>query len=622
MKTSYLFLKSMHLKFDGADMKRQNNLYRIINSISIRKKTIISYILIVTAAIVSVAAVLIAMFSGRYQKQLLYSSSQSCTQAKEFLEYRANSVQYASNLIQVDNELQEILTRSEKEVRDDLILQNKDMMYMENYIYSLCNSTDIFQISLYVPDYFMYVDQEVLFRNLNTFEKTAEYDKLHQSRKSGIWLPTEKIYSADTSKWVKVISFIREIKDVSDLNRTIGVQRVSIKYDDIYSILNNSKITKNGLVCLMSGDDELISTTDEGQYHLLKDEFVKYKSEYVNGNVWKRIKADNKNYYINMSSVNSTDWSLIVALPESELFNDFLSLVSGMIGVVFLIFILAIVLSVIFSHMITSRISELAAKMENFEKNDENSSDNYNEDMGNDEIGSLFVTFNNMKNEIDRLIEAEYENGKSVKQAELKALQAQINPHFLYNTLDLINWKALDCGADSIVDISRALAKFYRLSLNKGKEFSKLSEEFDHIKYYVAIQNFRFEDRIKLSFKVDENINDLNSLHIILQPLVENCIVHGMKDLSEDENIYITVSGKIQDEDVILSVEDTGCGVDVEEMNASLQTDFDKDGGYGVKNINARIKLCYGEKYGLMYFDNSFGGTTVQIKLPAIEGEI
>jgi two-component system sensor histidine kinase YesM len=612
----------MHLKFDGADMKRQNNLYRIINSISIRKKTIISYILIVTAAIVSVAAVLIAMFSGRYQKQLLYSSSQSCTQAKEFLEYRANSVQYASNLIQVDNELQEILTRSEKEVRDDLILQNKDMMYMENYIYSLCNSTDIFQISLYVPDYFMYVDQEVLFRNLNTFEKTAEYDKLHQSRKSGIWLPTEKIYSADTSKWVKVISFIREIKDVSDLNRTIGVQRVSIKYDDIYSILNNSKITKNGLVCLMSGDDELISTTDEGQYHLLKDEFVKYKSEYVNGNVWKRIKADNKNYYINMSSVNSTDWSLIVALPESELFNDFLSLVSGMIGVVFLIFILAIVLSVIFSHMITSRISELAAKMENFEKNDENSSDNYNEDMGNDEIGSLFVTFNNMKNEIDRLIEAEYENGKSVKQAELKALQAQINPHFLYNTLDLINWKALDCGADSIVDISRALAKFYRLSLNKGKEFSKLSEEFDHIKYYVAIQNFRFEDRIKLSFKVDENINDLNSLHIILQPLVENCIVHGMKDLSEDENIYITVSGKIQDEDVILSVEDTGCGVDVEEMNASLQTDFDKDGGYGVKNINARIKLCYGEKYGLMYFDNSFGGTTVQIKLPAIEGEI
>ncbi|MCR5835343.1 MAG: sensor histidine kinase [Lachnospiraceae bacterium] len=603
-------------------MKRQNNLYRIINSISIRKKTIISYILIVTAAIVSVAAVLIAMFSGRYQKQLLYSSSQSCTQAKEFLEYRANSVQYASNLIQVDNELQEILTRSEKEVSDDLILQNKDMMYMENYIYSLCNSTDIFQISLYVPDYFMYVDQEVLFRNLNTFEKTAEYDKLHQSRKSGIWLPTEKIYSADTSKWVKVISFIREIKDVSDLNRTIGVQRVSIKYDDIYSILNNSKITKNGLVCLMSGDDELISTTDEGQYHLLKDEFVKYKSEYVNGNVWKRIKADNKNYYINMSSVNSTDWSLIVALPESELFNDFLSLVSGMIGVVFLIFILAIVLSVIFSHMITSRISELAAKMENFEKNDEKSSDNYNEDMGNDEIGSLFVTFNNMKNEIDRLIEAEYENGKSVKQAELKALQAQINPHFLYNTLDLINWKALDCGADSIVDISRALAKFYRLSLNKGKEFSKLSEEFDHIKYYVAIQNFRFEDRIKLSFKVDENINDLNSLHIILQPLVENCIVHGMKDLSEDENIYITVSGKIQDEDVLLMVEDTGCGINVEEMNNSLQMDFDKDGGYGVKNINARIKLCYGDKYGLKYFDNSFGGTTVQIKIPIIEGEI
>ncbi|MBE5958034.1 MAG: HAMP domain-containing protein [Lachnospiraceae bacterium] len=603
-------------------MKGQNTkINRFINSISIRKKTIISYILILSAAIVSVAAVLIAMFSVKYEKQLLYSSSQSCTQAKEFLEYRANSVQYASNLLQVDNELQEILTRSESEVADDYILQNKDMMYMENYIYSLCNSTDIFQISLYVPNYFMYVDQEVLFRNLDTFEKTVEYDKLKNSKKSGIWLPTEKIYSADTSKWVEVISFLREIKDVSDLTRTIGVQRVSIKYDDIYSILKNSKITKNGLVCLISGDEELIGATDEKQYQLMKGEFIKYKNNYINGSVWEKIKVDGKKYYINNTPINSTDWSLIVAVPESELFNDFLSLVTGMIGVIFLIFLLAIAISVVFSKMITTRISELAAKMENFKKTDFENIEDDVKDMGNDEIGSLFVSFNNMKNEIDRLIEAEYENGKSVKQAELKALQAQINPHFLYNTLDLINWKALDCGAESIVDISKALAKFYRLSLNKGKEFSKLSEEFDHVKYYVAIQNYRFENRIKLSFDIDERINDLISLHIILQPLVENCIVHGMKDMSEEENIYITVSGKLIDNDVELIVEDSGCGVDVEAMNESLLKDFDKDGGYGVKNINARIKLCYGEKYGLHYMENSFGGTSVRIIIPKVTGD-
>ena len=292
-----------------------------------------------------------------------------------------------------------------------------------------------------------------------------------------------------------------------------------------------------------------------------------------------------------------------------------------MIGVIFLIFLLAIAISVVFSKMITTRISELAAKMENFKKTDFENIEDDVKDMGNDEIGSLFVSFNNMKNEIDRLIEAEYENGKSVKQAELKALQAQINPHFLYNTLDLINWKALDCGAESIVDISKALAKFYRLSLNKGKEFSKLSEEFDHVKYYVAIQNYRFENRIKLSFDIDERINDLISLHIILQPLIENCIVHGMKDMSEEENIYITVSGKLIDNDVELIVEDSGCGVDVEAMNESLLKDFDKDGGYGVKNINARIKLCYGEKYGLHYMENSFGGTSVRIIIPKVTGD-
>lgn len=621
---------------------------RSINNIPIKIKMIISYIMIVTAAVAAVALVMFTVFSKRYEQQLLYSASQSFSQAKEFLGYRVDSVMYASNLLQVDSQVQEILKRDEKDISQDLIQQNKDMIYMENLVYSLCNATDIFQISIYVPDYFMYVDQEVIFRNLDSFERTLEYENLVETDNRGMWCKPEEIYSADTSKWVNVISFLRQIKDTTDLNRTIGVQRVSVKYDDMYSIVNNSKITENGLVFLENEEGELIVASDDDQYQKFKsdmltntDEPIEVETNYDDGSIsskWKKYIINGSNYYVKRDTLKSTNGAFVIVIPEAELFKDFKTIVTITITVLIIILVLASVFAVFFSKFLTSRLSKLTQQMENFENKEKGEVIN-EEDMGNDEIGSLFVSFNNMEHQIDELIKKEYENGKSVKQAELKALQAQINPHFLYNTLDLINWKALDCGAESIVDISQSLAKFYRLSLNKGKEFSTLQEEIDHVKYYVQIQNYRFENRIKLSMDCDEKLLNCTVLHIILQPLVENSVVHGMKGLAEDEDIFIsiTIKGKggvkdamlsekdreawgfLEEEYIEIEVEDTGCGVDTDRINASLLTGFDGDGGYGVKNINARIKLCYGEKYGLTYKENSFGGTSVVMSIPQIK---
>lgn len=620
---------------------------RKINNISIKSKMIISYIMIVTAAVAAVAVVMFIIFSNRYEKQILYSASQSFSQANEFLGYRVDSVMYASNILQVDTQTQEILKREEKDISNDLIQQNKDMIYMENLVYSLCNSTDIFQISIYVPDYFIYVDQEVIFRNLNTFEKSLEYQNLVEAGNSGMWVKPEEIYSADTSKWVNVISFLRLIKDKTDLNRTIGVQRVSVKFDDIYSILENSKITENGLVFLENENGELMAASNENQYQKFKVDLMNKsdKPTAVDINVnsektsdkWMKYEINGSNYYVKKDTLKNTNSTLVIVIPEAELFKDFKKIITIMTVVLIIILILAAMFAVIFSRFLTLRLSKLMHQMEDFEKKEK--TDTFDEqDMGSDEIGSLFVSFNNMETQINELIKNEYENGKAVKQAELKALQAQINPHFLYNTLDLINWKALDCGADSIVDISQSLAKYYRLSLNKGKEMSTLKEELNHIKYYVQIQNYRFENRIKMTVNCAEDLYNCTVLHIILQPLVENSIVHGMKELEENENIYITVSvnelsnknilsGREKDvkslnyymEDYLeIEIEDTGCGVDTEKMNNSLIVGFDGDGGYGVKNINTRIKLCYGDRYGLTYKENSFGGTSVLVKIPKI----
>lgn len=600
--------------------KGKNRFLNWINNTPIQKKMIISYLAIVSVAVISVAIIMLMLVSKRYEKQLLYSASQSFSQAEEFLEYRANAALYASNLLQVDNQVQEILSRNEKDISNDLIQQNKDMLYMENYIYSLCNSIDIYQISLYVPDYMMYVNQEVIFRNLNTFQSTKEYQRLEEAGNRGIWLPPEEIYSADTSKWENVVSFLRQIKDTSDLNRTIGVQRVSIRYDDLYSIIAKSNNAESGIVCLQNREGELIVASNDETYQELKEDLAEINEENINGINWEKKSIHGKSYYININTVKSTDWTLISAIPEEELFRDSRTIVAWTLIVLCVILSVAVMFAVMLSKMMTSRISKLAAQMEHLESNHEKAIEipEMAEEMGNDEIGSLFVSYKHMADRINELINVQYENGKAVKHAELRALQSQINPHFLYNTLDLINWEALDQGADSIVEISRALAKFYKLSLNKGKEFSSLEEEIQHVAHYVQIQNFRFEDRIVLDVNVQDNISKCRVLHIILQPLVENSILHGMSEMNSDEKIHISIRGKEEDGDVLLWVEDSGCGMTQEEMEQILKAAAEENSGYGVKNIHTRLQLCYGEKYGLKYYGNSFGGVTVQVRMPKI----
>lgn len=599
---------------------KRNRVLNWINNTPIQKKMIISYLAIVSVSVISVAIIMLMLISKRYEKQLLYSASQSFSQAEEFLEYRANAVLYASNLLQVDNQVQEILSRKEKDISNDLIQQNKDMLYMENYIYSLCNSTDIYQISLYVPDYMMYVNQEVIFRNLTNFQSTKEYKRLEDAGNRGIWLPPEEIYSADTSKWENVVSFLRQIKDTSDLNRTIGVQRVSIKYDDLYSIIDKSNNTESGIVCLQNREGELIVASNDETYEVLKKDLTKINQENINGINWKKKSINGKSYYININTVNSTDWILISAISEKELFKDSRTIVVLTLIVLCIILSIAVIIAIMFSKMMTSRISKLATQMEHLESNHEKAIEipEMSEEMGNDEIGSLFVSYKNMADRINELINEQYENGKAVKHAELRALQSQINPHFLYNTLDLINWEALDQGVESIVTISRALAKFYKLSLNKGKEFSSLEEEIQHVSHYVQIQNFRFEDRIVLDINIQDSICKCQVLHIILQPLVENSILHGMSEMNSDEKIYISIRGKEVGEDIFLWVEDSGCGMKQKQMEQILSDTIDENNGYGVKNIHTRLQLCYGERYGLKYYANNFGGVTVQVRMPKI----
>lgn len=239
---------------------------------------------------------------------------------------------------------------------------------------------------------------------------------------------------------------------------------------------------------------------------------------------------------------------------------------------------------------------------------------------GKDEVTHLFQSFNHMAGEMKHLVQQQYENGIRVKNAELNALQAQINPHFLYNTLELINWKAMENDCTEIVEISQELARFYRLTLGSGHSMVPLRDELEHISRHLAIQNFRFAQEIRVITDVPEDCLSLFIPRLTLQPLVENSVLHGFlprEESSESENI-IQLSA-VKTEDVLLiTLQDNGIGMTQEELNGILSEDRLGSGkSFGVMNIQQRLQLLYGTEYGLAYSTAEVQGVCVSIRLKA-----
>ena len=231
-----------------------------------------------------------------------------------------------------------------------------------------------------------------------------------------------------------------------------------------------------------------------------------------------------------------------------------------------------------------------------------------------DEIGELIRGFGNMVEYIKTLIEEVYEGRISLKEYEMKALQAQINPHFLYNSLSLINWKAIEADEKDISKITLALSKFYRTALNKGNNVLPLEDEISNVKSYLDIQLMMHDYEFDVEIDIDESMYFYDTPNLILQPLIENAIDHGI-DLKTEGRGKITIRGWQDENNMYLSVEDNGAGMEEAVANAILTR---KSKGYGVRNVNDRIRLIYGPEYGLTIESKVGQGTKITIRFPIV----
>ena len=315
-------------------------------------------------------------------------------------------------------------------------------------------------------------------------------------------------------------------------------------------------------------------------------------------------------YIILCEQSNTTGWTVWLYQPVG-LAGEAMRPIGVMAGVTILICIFAAVLAYfITSGMVSSRIERLTHFMQEVQ---EGSMDMQMESDDRDEIGMLYHGFGSMMKRIRTLINEVYLSKITQKEAELKTLQAQINPHFLYNTLSLINWKALAAGEEDISRMTLALSTFYRTALNRGRNVLQVETELSNTRAYLEIQSMLHDGDFDYEIEAQTEILQCESLNLILQPLVENAIHHGIEEKTDGRG-KITVRGWKEDNCVWFMVEDNGVGMEQEVADKILTMESK---GYGVRNVDERIRLCYGEKYAMKVESVVGKGTKMTIHFPA-----
>lgn len=322
-----------------------------------------------------------------------------------------------------------------------------------------------------------------------------------------------------------------------------------------------------------------------------------------------------KDAIYSVRSLDNCEWKIIGVCYIDEMITNKVNHIMKTLSVIFLIVVLLTVLIIrFFSKLFSNPARELANAMQEFEKDTNNFE--FKSIEGTAEITSLTESFEHMVVQIKELVEKVRQEEITLRKTELKALQAQINPHFLYNTLDAIAWLCEEERHKDAVEMVNSLAKLFRISISRGHELITIEKEMQHAKSYLKIQNFRYKNQFTYSFDVDEECLNYLCSKITLQPIIENAIYHGIDRMVDEGKINIGIHQK--GDKIIFTVEDNGVGMTEEQCEEILHKDAGDRVGIGIKNVNDRIKIYFGEEYGLTIQSELDEGTRVTISMPKI----
>ena len=407
--------------------------------------------------------------------------------------------------------------------------------------------------------------------------------------------------SSEKEKWV--VSVTQEVVDEAGQN--LGVLRLDIGYKSLKAYLDRLQLGKKGFSFIVNSQHEFVYHPKKSVYSSSQE--MKAMQSYISV---KDGYADQKEAFVYQIDIADSDWTLIgvasleqLQMLQSQMLYSFIGM-----GVLALLMCLTGIWFVL--RLWIKPLQNLQAVILKIGAGDSNLRA---EAKGSPELVDLAQQFNKMLDQIEQLMEAVKAEEQNVRRYELRALSAQINPHFLYNTLDTIVWMAEFNDSKRVVEVTKSLAQYFRLALNQGHEQITLKDEIDHVRQYLFIQKQRYGDKLQYEIEEDESIADYKLPKLVLQPLVENAIYHGIKEI--DRQGMIRVTSAAEEGQLILSIYDNGRGF---ELRDSTDMTLPRLGGVGLKNVDQRLRLQFGDDYHMEIQSEPDKFTRISLYLPLV----
>lgn len=440
---------------------------------------------------------------------------------------------------------------------------------------------------------------------------------LDRTENQHFFLPqVQQIFESSSDQYRWVIPMTRVVEITKGTDTVQGILLIHLNYTGLKLLLDGVTLGNEGYIYLIDGNGEIIyhpraQLIDSGLEH----ENNRAVSEYRDGIYQETFHGEER--VITVKSVGYTGWKLIGVAPRQTVsLNSLKTQLLVVFVAAFILFLMSLVNSYI-SSRITTPIRKLELSVNEIEKGNLNAKVDAE---GSYEIRHLGQSVQNMAKQIQVLMADIVSEHEKKRKQEFDTLQSQINPHFLYNTLDIIVWMIENEKPDQAVKAVTALARFFRISLSRGKSIITVKDELEHVRNYLMIQHMRFKNRFSYTIEAEDEVLELASLKLMLQPLVENAIYHGMEFMDGDGEIFI--SAWKEGEDLYLKVSDNGLGMTEEQVDRLFSdtphTGSSRGSGIGVKNVNERIRLYFGSEYGLSIESEPDEGTVVTIHLPAV----
>ena len=382
------------------------------------------------------------------------------------------------------------------------------------------------------------------------------------------------------------------------------------------SILSDNLSLEGSVSYIVNERDAIVATSDQSLSGIYRLDYDTIKESFMSSNNFIERNILDTKVYAGFYSISNTDWFMVTILPAPPLIHEsnHLMLQIALLYAGFLV--LALIFANVLAHSITGRLSSVIRQMQTVRHGPPTPMES---PQAHDEIGDLIDTYNYMTRKMYELMEKQAKAAEDLRIAEFNSLQAQINPHFLYNTMDMINWMALQGQTEEISHAVQSLSRFYKLTLSRKKGISTIARELEHVTIYVQLQNMRYHDSIELITDIPDELSEYQIPKLTLQPVVENSILHGILEI-ESKSGTIVITGWMENEDIVLLISDDGVGIPPEILSTILSGKGNSQSGgtnIAVYNTHRRLQILYGKDYGLIYSSNPGEGTEVEIRFPA-----